>query len=68
MIILPNSAKCASNHFVRIMHIIEILSNNATCPFFAQFMKKYIIILQIIKIQGYSPLNHISNEYTHAPI
>jgi hypothetical protein len=66
MFISPNSEKCASNHFVRIMHIIEILSNNPRSPFSAQFMKKYIIVLQIIIVLGYFPMNNISNDYTHA--
>jgi hypothetical protein len=68
MFISPNSAKCGSNHFVSIMCIIEILSINVTSPFSAQFMKKYIIVLQIIITVGYSLLNHISNEYTHASL
>jgi len=66
MFISPNSVKCASSHFVGIMHIIEILSNNATCHFSAQFMEKYINIPQIIIIKGYYPLDHISNNYAHA--
>ena len=60
----PNSAKCASNHFVRIMHIIEIVAINVTGPISAQFMNNYIKFLSIILIPGYSPTNHLSNNYT----
>ena len=44
------------------------LSINVIGTFFAQFIKNYIIILQFLIIPGYSPLNHISNEYTHTLI
>jgi hypothetical protein len=50
--------------FIRIMHILKFLSVNATCPFYSQFMKNYVLFLQNLIIPSYSSLNHISNDYS----
>jgi hypothetical protein len=55
--------------FVRNMHIIKKFQLMLHVLFFStQFMNIYITILQIIIISGYSPLNQISSDCTHAPI